>query len=160
MLFGPVGCLEVTGAHAFIFRAGMFDGEKLHRGGRRFTKHFLGPDRVPAFDGKPGGEEEQCAHVLDSLADVKWWGRNVAKHPNAFWFPTAAGRFYPDFVAQLTDDRIFVVEYKGEQGWEEAALDRIAGAAWERAGGGLFLMVRKRADGLDSLGQMRAKLGR
>jgi type III restriction enzyme len=159
-LFDAAAPIETSGADTFQFRAGMFDGERPYRGGRRFTRHFLGPDRVPAFDGNPGGEEEQCALTLDSLREVKWWVRNVAKHPAAFWLPTAGGRFYPDFIAELTDGRTFVVEYKGEQGWSDAQLDRIAGAAWERAGGGLFLMVRRRADGLDPLGQMLRKLGR
>ncbi|MCG3189114.1 MAG: hypothetical protein LKCHEGNO_01382 [Burkholderiaceae bacterium] len=32
-----------------------------------------------------------------------------------FWLPTSFGRFYPDFVCELTDGRILVVEYKGAQ---------------------------------------------
>jgi type III restriction enzyme len=28
--------------------------------------------------------------------------------------PTSTDRFYPDFVAELTDGRILVVEYKGQ----------------------------------------------
>jgi hypothetical protein len=31
-----------------------------------------------------------------------------------FWPPTSFGRFYSDFVCQLTDGRVAVVEYKGE----------------------------------------------
>ncbi len=158
-LFDPGARVEANGAHTFDFRLGMFEDERLYRGGHRFQKHFLGPDLVPAFDGNVGGEEERCAWVLDSLADVAFWVRNVARHSNAFWLPTVTGRFYPDFVAKLTDGRIFVVEYKGEQGWADAEIDRIAGAAWERARGGLFLMVRRLADGLDPLGQMKKSWG-
>jgi type III restriction enzyme len=32
---------------------------------------------------------------------------------SSFWLPTSTDRFYPDFVAELKDGRIFVVEYKG-----------------------------------------------
>jgi len=59
-----------------------------------FKKNFAGPDEIPAFDGAAGGEEEQCALVLDSLGDIEYWTRNVAKHK---------------------DGRILVVEYKGQQ---------------------------------------------
>ena len=50
---------------------------------------------------------------LDSLPQVKFWIRHVARHPQSFWLPTASAEFYPDFVAQLDDGRFFVVEYKG-----------------------------------------------
>lgn len=33
---------------------------------------------------------------------------------HGFWLPTSFGRFYPDFVCELSDGRIFVAEYKGE----------------------------------------------
>ena len=115
---------------------------------------------MPRFDGKDGGEEQQCARVLDCLNGVKWWVRNVAKHPNSFWLQTSKDRTYPDFVAELDDGRILVVEYKGADRWADAAEDRAIGAAWERAGGGLYLMVGKRVGDLDMLGQLRRKLDR
>ncbi|HEY5504781.1 MAG TPA: hypothetical protein VIK28_06455, partial [Sedimentisphaerales bacterium] len=31
----------------------------------------------------------------------------------SFWLQTSTDKFYPDFVAQLKDSRILVVEYKG-----------------------------------------------
>ena len=58
-------------------------------------------------------EEFQCAQPIDSLPGLKFWIRNVARHPNSFWLPTATDKFYPDFVAQLEDGRLLVVEYKG-----------------------------------------------
>ena len=91
----------------------MYQDQRCYRGRWKPRKHFLGPDRVPAFDGADDGEEMQCAQVIDSLADVKCWIRNVARHPESFFLPTATDKFYPDFVAQLTDGRLFVVEYKG-----------------------------------------------
>src|SRR3546814_17864357 len=53
-----------------------------------------------------------CSSDL-SLPGLKFWLRNVASHPNSFWLPTATGKFYPDFVAELEDGRRLVVEYKG-----------------------------------------------
>ena len=43
------------------------------------------------------------------------WVRNLDSDPvNGFWLPTSSGRFYPDFVCELVDGRLFVAEYKGE----------------------------------------------
>jgi len=156
-LFDPGAPVATLANETFEFRLGMYDDHAPYRGGERFANHFL--DRIPSFDGKEGGEEMQCARILDSMKGVRWWVRNVARHPASFWLQTSKDRTYPDFVAQLEDGRVLVVEYKGADRWEDAAEDRAIGAAWERAGGGLYLMVGKRVDGLDMLGQLRRKLG-
>lgn len=53
------------------------------------------------------GEETACAIAIDEMDDVKWWVRNLERQPEAsFWLPTSTDRFYPDFVAELTDGRI------------------------------------------------------
>ena len=118
---------------------------------------------MPAFDGAQGGEETQCAEVLDSLPGLRHWLRNVARHPNSFWLPTASGKFYPDFVAELEDGRFLVVEYKGAHIAEGAdtAGKRTIGALWERAmnGRGLFLVVEKVKGGKDMRAQMVEKIG-
>ena len=88
-------------------------GRRGYRGRLKFRKHFLGTENVPAFDGSQDGEEVQCAAALDSLSEVKFWLRNVARHPNSFWLPTSTDKFYPDFVALLNDGRLLVAEYKG-----------------------------------------------
>ena len=112
------------------------------------------------LSGKIDGEEPQCALCIDGLPQVEFWVRNVAKHRNAFSLPRATGKFYPDFVAKLTDGRIFVVEYKGERDADSAETEekRAVGELWERSGGGLFLMVEKEKNGLDIRGQLMAKL--
>ena len=55
-------------------------------------------------------------------------------------------KFYPDFVAMLTDGRILVVEYKGAHLYEGEAVKRHIGAVWAEASGGqcLFCMPTKR----------------
>lgn len=154
-LLAPDAPVETLANEGFVFRDGMFDGVRPYRGRRRFNKHFL--PVIPDFDGSEG-EEVACAADLDSLKAVKFWSRNVANHPNAFWLQTSQGRTYPDFVAMLADGRIFVVEYKGDHLWADSEEKRAIGMAWERAGGGLYLMVRKLDKGLPPLSQMLAKL--
>ena len=112
-LFAAGAKSEVSFETAFVFRDSMYQGERRYRGHWQPSKHFLGAHAVPAFDGAEDGEEIQCAQTLDGLPQVKFWVRNVARHRASFWLPTATDRFYPDFVAQLEDGRLLVVEYKG-----------------------------------------------
>ncbi|WP_246450542.1 hypothetical protein [Sphingomonas rhizophila] len=44
---------------------------------------------------------------------MKHWVRNIVRGPHAYWLPTSTDRFYPDFVAELIDGRMLVLEYKG-----------------------------------------------
>ncbi len=82
---------------------------------RRYTD---GPFSYPkhAFDliGELGDEESQCAKKLDDHPIVKRWLRNLT-HESAggFSLPLSPGRFFPDFLAELIDGRIAIVEYKG-----------------------------------------------
>ena len=160
-LFEPGAKVEVSFDHAFEFRDGMYEGQRLYRGPWRPNRHFLGPDRVPAFDGAPDGEEFQCAQAIDNLPGVQFWVRNVAKHAESFWLPTAAGRFYPDFVVQMKDGRLLVVEYKGAHLAEGAdtAEKRAVGELWGRssAGKGLFLIAERSIEGRDVAVQIRQK---
>ena len=104
-----------------------------------------------AFDGAVDGEETQCAQVIDRLPDVKYWIRNVARHPESFWLPTSTGKFYPDFVALLNDGRLLIVEYKGAHIAEgsDTAEKRTIGALWEQRsnGQGLFIVTEKSVNG-------------
>lgn len=155
-LIDPGAPVETLASEGFVFRDGMYDGVKPYRGRKRFGKHFL--PFVPAFDGTGDGDEADCAVALDGLPAVDVWCRNVAGHPASFWLQTSKDRTYPDFVARLKDGRLFVVEYKGDHLWADAAEDRAIGMAWERAGGGLYIMVRKLDGGMPPLTQMLAKL--
>ncbi len=166
-LFAPEAKPVVSFDHGFTFGEGIFSDARMYGGkSYRFTKHFLGWDTVPAFDGKgPNGEGDEfdCAKALDSLPGLKHWVRNVSKHPQAFHLPLAGGKFYPDMVAEMQDGRLLVVEYKGEA-WEQMADSdekRAVGQLWERSsdGGCLFIMVEKKVGGLDMRGQLLAKIG-
>ncbi|WP_411032843.1 hypothetical protein [Shinella sp. BYT-45] len=163
-LFAPDAKPEISFDSGFVFADNMFAGVRTYRGSYRFSRHFTGWDQVAAFDGADDGEELNCAKLLDSLTEVKHWIRNVPRHPKAFWLPTASGKFYPDFVAELTDGRILVVEYKGEHLTDAADTDekRAIGALWEKASGGkgLFLMAEKQIDGKDVRQQLRQKVSK
>lgn len=162
-LFAPEAKPEISFDNGFVFADDMFAGVRTYRGSYRFSRHFTGWDQVAAFDGADDGEELDCAKILDSLAIVKHWVRNVPRHPSAFWLPTASGRFYPDFIAELNDGRILVVEYKGEHlaDGADTGEKRAIGALWEQVSGGkgLFLLAEKKVDGKDVRQQLLAKVG-
>ena len=157
-LFAPDARLEISFDQAFAFRDGMYWDQRRYLGRWKPRKHFLGPDRVPAFDGAENGEEVQCAQAIDSLPRVKFWIRNVARHPASFWLPTATGKFYPDFVTKMEDGRLLVVEYKGAHiaDGPDTAEKRTIGELWERtsSGKGLFVLAELSVDGKDTRKQI------
>lgn len=161
-LFAPESRVSVSFGTAFSFQAGMYRDQKHYHGRWIPRKHYLGSDNVPAFDGAEEGEEVQCAQIIDSLPEVTYWIRNVARHPDSFWLPTATGKFYPDFVAQLSDSRLLVVEYKGAHIADgmDTAEKRTIGELWEKAseGKGLFIVAEKTVDGRDAREQLIEKI--
>ena len=106
---------------------------------------------MAAFDGRgDDGEEFKAAQQLDSIGEVEFWVRNVAKHTDAFWLPLANGRTYPDFVAKLKDGRLLVVEYKGAHLVADSTEKKAVGQLWERAcnGNGIYVFAEKERDGM------------
>lgn len=79
-----------------------------YRGPFSFGKHAF--TRI----GDMGDEESQCAKRIDDHPNVKRWVRNP-QHESAggFSLPLSPGRFFPDFITELLDGRIVIVEYKG-----------------------------------------------
>lgn len=109
------GGWELEAGPAFEFRfdpnAYPVPGNKRYGGKFRMAKHFY----PVVADLEDGAEEMLCALTLDGHPRVKRWVRNLDSEPvHAFWLPTSFGRFYPDFVCELDDGRVFVAEYKGE----------------------------------------------
>lgn len=86
----------------------------FYQGKYRFQKHFF--DEIENL--KPAGEEFDCAFYLDNLSEIKWWIRNPDIGKRGFWLPLSGSsgnkRFFPDFICELNDGRILVVEYKGK----------------------------------------------
>lgn len=151
--FEPQARVELSFDNGFTFSDNMYDGEIYYRGSYKFLKHYLGSNRVPSIDGGQNGEEFECAKAIDRNKNVKFWLRNVAKNPMSFWLPTSTDKFYPDFIAQLNDGRILVVEYKGAHIIDNADTreKNTIGKLWESKskGKGLFLMAQRSKDGLN-----------
>jgi len=93
------------------------------------------------------GEEAQCAWALErQYPKIKYWVRNLENQMlHAFWLQTSTDKFYPDFVAQLDDGRILVVEYKGAfLDNEDTREKEQIGKVWAEKSGNLFLMLWKK----------------
>ena len=105
-LFGETAHVETSYKYDFVFPED-YPATTFYKGGFKFPKHHYGENFVGEFDTKP---EEDCARALEMCPQVKRWVRNV---PGLFPLPLAKGNFYPDLIAELTDGRILIVEYKG-----------------------------------------------
>ena len=137
--------------HAFRFDPSAYPvpASKRYRGKFRFDKHFY---PLPA-DLEDGGEEWRCAMAIEEHRLVRRWMRNLDSDPVCgYWLPTSFGRFYPDFVCELTDGRLFVAEYKGEhlRSMPKEIEKGQVGQLWaERSGGRCeFAMLFKQDVGL------------
>ena len=133
--------MEVSFDQGVEFFDEMYADVPKYRGTKfAFKKHFMGPDEIPAFDNVAGGEEEQCALVIDGIPGLKYWTRNVSRHRNSFWLSTSTDKFYPDFVAVMDDGRVLVVEYKGGDRTAEESRDtrekELIGQKWAKASEG------------------------
>ena len=152
--------IEASTAHSFEFtQAYPVPANKRYEGKFRFAKHFY----PVVADLKDGGEEWHCALAIDQHPQIARWVRNLDSDPVAgFWLPTSFGRFYPDFVCELKDGRLLVVEYKG------AHLATVpkeiekgeVGKLWAARCGGrcLFAMVFKESSGLGVAQQIAAAI--
>jgi type III restriction enzyme len=138
---GVSGPVTVSAKNVFSFDPDRYPARWVCPRSDDFKKHYH--RQVGELAEK--GEEFACARFLDQLPEVAVWVRNLERQPErSFWLPTATDRFYPDFVCQLTDGRILVVEYKGADRWsnDDSKEKRRLGELWsERSGGqGLFIM--------------------
>lgn len=153
--------------HGFRFEPGRYPARQCYQGSYEFQKHFY-PQIHDLREKTPVGkttEEFRCAQVLDAHPKVKHWVRNIEQQPKfSFWLPTATDYFYPDFVAELTDGRVLVIEYKGEpyKTNDDSREKRQVGEQWETASGGrcLFLFAVETDDvGRNVAQQIAQKIG-
>jgi type III restriction enzyme len=140
---------------SFRYQPGQYPARNIYSGRFRFEKHYY--EVIHAL--KSEGEEFECAKALDRMEAVKHWVRNVEQQERlSFWLPTATDYFYPDFVAELNDGRLFVVEYKGEAYAtnDDSREKRAVGHAWAKASQGkaVFVMVEREVGGLDIAAQL------
>ena len=132
----------VSAELSMIFDEQTYAPNEPYSGSTKFNKHFT---RLVG-DLTSNGEEFDCAVHLDRLDKVRYWIRNIQGKRSSFWLQLPHGKFYPDFVAMLTDGRILVVEYKGKHLYEGEEVKRQIGDVWADASGGrgLFCMPTNR----------------
>ncbi|MCG3179637.1 MAG: hypothetical protein BIFFINMI_01978 [Phycisphaerae bacterium] len=67
-----------------------------------------------ALIGDMNDDEADCARKIDDCKNVKRWVRNLEPQNGGggFSLPLSPGRFFPDFVAELDDGRVALIEYK------------------------------------------------
>ncbi|MGQ0602457.1 MAG: DEAD/DEAH box helicase [Anaerolineales bacterium] len=142
-LFAPTAQVETSFEYAFNFPP-VYPAREFFSGRYQFSdKHFYA--RVGEFD---NDEEFDCAQAIDRNRDINRWVRNVPVS-GMFRLPLANGFFYPDFVAELRDGRLLVVEYKGAHLIEHEAPKRVVGELWETQSHGQALFLWAVAQGQD-----------
>lgn len=134
--------LEVSPDKCFEFPlCSVYPAPSLYLGSIKFHKHYY--QNIAAMN----GEESKCAILIDSHPKVRFWVRNLVRPDFAFWLPTSSDRFYPDFVALLSDGRFLDAEYKGANIAPEESRDsaekQTIGQLWEARSAGrcLFRML-------------------
>jgi type III restriction enzyme len=135
----PDGPLAVSEEHAINFKTLRYEPSRLYEGSFQFEKHYFGPKPGELPETTPGGaltEEFKCAQCLDRLPEVQFWIRNLPRKTTSFRLQTSKDWFYPDFLCQLHDGRVVVVEYKGQHLYTDAEEKRAVGAVWESRSGG------------------------
>ena len=139
--------LTVSDDTAINFKDIAYEPGWLYEGSFQFKKHYFGPKPGELKETTSGGElteEFTCAQFLDTqLPEIKFWVRNLSRRPTSFRLQTSTDWFYPDFVCQLTDGRILVVEYKGGHllNTPDAQEKRDIGTLWAARSKGRCLFV-------------------
>lgn len=139
--------LDDSFRYAFTFHPTHYPARPPYYSGRyRFKKHYypvIHDLREKRADGTPA-EEFLCARAIDAHPSVKHWVRNVEKEDRfSFWLPTASDYFYPDFVCELTDGRMLLIEYKGEpyKTNDDSREKAQIGHHWQQSSNGLCLFL-------------------
>ncbi|GHT17000.1 hypothetical protein AGMMS49573_08070 [Endomicrobiia bacterium] len=134
--------IETKSESSFLFKFGQeYQPLSIYEGTTKFNKHLY--EHIGAMN----KEEENCAAVIDSLEEVKYWARNIERSNYSFFLPTSTDRFYPDFIALLTDGKILAVEYKGGHllSTDDTKEKENIGRLWQEKSGGkcLFMLSSK-----------------
>ena len=101
---------------------------------RQYKGTFGYPKHAFTLIGDMGDEESQCAKHIDDHRNVKRWVRNlVHESAGGFSLPLSPGRFFPDFIAELNDGRLAIVEYKNSKlaQTKEEQHKKAVGELWE-----------------------------
>ncbi len=148
--------VEPDWVHTFKFEQGSYPAPvgSRYAGRWNFEKHYY-----PVIANlKDKGEEFECARFIARHPLVKYWIRNLEQEPFGFCLPTSKGRFFPDFIVELMDGRIAVIEYKGAHLRNDPyeIEKRKVGELWAANSGGkcVFRFVYLEDGGLNLEGQL------
>jgi type III restriction enzyme len=141
--------LEDGFRYSFAFQPNYYPAKPPFYSGRYKFRHHYYPVIHDLREKRADGtlaEEFVCAQAIDTHPMIKHWVRNVEKENRfSFWLPTATDYFYPDFICELTDGRLLVVEYKGApyKTNDDSREKMQVGHQWEASSGNrcLFLMA-------------------
>ncbi len=103
--------VEPDWAHPHVLKPGRYPAPVASRysGRYQFGKHYF-----PVLaDLKDGGQEFQCAQLHRPPSRVTPLGAQPGHGPLWLWPAHLARAFYPDFVAELVDGRVALLEFKG-----------------------------------------------
>ncbi|MDC3413910.1 DEAD/DEAH box helicase [Terrihalobacillus insolitus] len=142
--------LLVRDEYALTYDEEIYPFRWAYDGDYEFNKHYY----KNVGELKTTGEELYCAKKIDSLSEVKHWVRNLEHDPSrSFWLQRSHGKFYPDFVAELNDGRILVVEYKGDhlKNDPDEKEKKAIGELWAARSNGKCLFYWALADNVDNL---------
>jgi len=145
---GGAWLVEPDWAHPHVFEPDRYPAPVATRyaGRYRFSRHYF-----PVLaDLKDSGEEFTCAQLIDRHPRVRHWVRNLDTAPCGFALPTSRGHFYADFVAELVDGRVALLEYKGAHLLNDPyeIEKRQVGELWARVSAGRAVFGWLTAEGL------------
>ena len=104
--------VRVGGGYVFTYDPDTYPCRSACPRSKEFVKHYY--EQVGELDDEQNREEFRCAQIIDGLAGVECWVRNLERQPvHSFWLQTSTDKFYPDFVCKLKNGKVLVVEYKG-----------------------------------------------
>jgi type III restriction enzyme len=142
----PDSPLTVSEGRALNFSTISYDPSFYYDGSYKFKKHYFPPKPGELQELTPNGdltEECACAQFIDDMPEVKFWVRNLARKTSSFRLQTSKDWFYPDFLVQLNDGRVLVVEYKGGYLYDAADAEekRMVGEVWASRSNGKCLFI-------------------
>lgn len=142
--------LTVNDEFSFTFDIEIYPANWYYEGAYQFNKHY----HKQVGELKKQGEEYDCAVKIDQLPEVKHWIRNIDSDSRySFWLQKSKGRFYPDFVAELNDGRVLVVEYKGDhlKNNPDELEKKAVGELWAARSQGKCLFIWATKDNVNNL---------
>ena len=125
--------IQTSDEFAFTVEEERYAPSRLFDARHKFSHH--------AFDlmAEMNGPETECATRIDRHPNVARWLRNV-QYPSqgGCWLPKSPGSFFPDFIVELLNGVIVIVEYKMEKLSHdpEEQHKRAIGELWEKRSNG------------------------